>query len=190
VYAWRHHCSIACADTSLAVADSTTSLLDLTLSLLVGRSSEALSDYIGSGEQMSERVCTLSTAAHGTVQACFIGLAEVGIHSRGSPGEASRFFRVARCPSMSTSSLVVGGDLGLVAAVSFPCTITSRSPSSPSLIRPRMYGVCELKKDDITQAMTMAGRAIFSASWLSAAARRELSRFREFMRWLRFGKYE
>ena len=53
-----------------------------------------------------------------------------------------------------------------------------------------MYGVCELKKDDIAQAMTMAGRAIFSASWLSAAARRELSRFREFMKWLRFGKHE
>jgi hypothetical protein len=31
-------------------------MLDLTLLLLVGRSSEAASDYIGSGEQMSERV--------------------------------------------------------------------------------------------------------------------------------------
>ena len=49
------------ADTALAVADSTTSLLDLTLLLLVGRSSEPVSDYIGSGEQMSERVGTLST---------------------------------------------------------------------------------------------------------------------------------
>ena len=48
------------ADTALAVADSTTSLLDLTLLLLVGRSSEPVSDYIGSGEQMSERVGTLS----------------------------------------------------------------------------------------------------------------------------------
>ena len=47
------------ADTALAVADSTTSLLDLTLLLLVGRSSESVSDYIGSGEQMSERVGTL-----------------------------------------------------------------------------------------------------------------------------------
>ena len=91
---------------------------------------------------------------------------------------------------MPTSSLVVGGDLGLVPAVSLLCVIASRSLSPPSLIRPRMYGVCELKKDDIAQAMTMAGRAIFSASWLSAAARRELSRFREFMKWLRFGKHE
>ena len=49
------------ADTALAIADSATSLLDLTLLLLVGRSSEPVSDYIGSGEQMSERVGTLST---------------------------------------------------------------------------------------------------------------------------------
>ena len=48
--------SLLRADAFLAVTDSTTSLLDLTLLLLVGRSSEAASDYIGSGEQMSERV--------------------------------------------------------------------------------------------------------------------------------------
>jgi anaphase-promoting complex subunit 4 len=190
MYEWRHHCSVTRADISLAVTDSTTSLLDLILLLLVGRSSEAVSDYIGSGEQMTERVCALSTAAHGTVQACFIGLAKVGIHSRGSSCETSRFFRIARCSGMPTFSLVVGRDLGLVAAVSLPYAIILRSPSPPPLIRPRIYGVCELNKDDISQAMTMTGRAIFSASWLSAAARRELSRFREFMKWLRFGKHE
>jgi hypothetical protein len=64
MYAWRHHYSVTCADSSIALTDSTTSLLDLTLLLLVGRSSEAVSDYIGSGEQMSERVGALSTATH------------------------------------------------------------------------------------------------------------------------------
>jgi anaphase-promoting complex subunit 4 len=34
----------------------------------------------------------------------------------------------------------------------------------------------------------MTSRAICSASWLSAAARRELSHFKEFMKWLRFGR--
>jgi anaphase-promoting complex subunit 4 len=58
------------------------------------------------------------------------------------------------------------------------------------LIRPRIYEACELKKDDITQAMMITSHAIISASWLSAAARRELSRFKEFMKWLRFGEYE
>jgi hypothetical protein len=44
-----------------------TSLLDLTLLLLVGRSSEAVSDYIGSGEQMSERVGALLVITRGMV---------------------------------------------------------------------------------------------------------------------------
>jgi hypothetical protein len=129
MYASRHHSSVTYADTSQAITDSTTSLLDLTLLLLVGRSSEAVSDYIGSGEQMSERVCVSSTAAHGTVQACFIGVTKVGIHGGGSPRETSRLFRTANFSSMPTSSLVVGRDLGLVAAVSPFSAITSRSPS-------------------------------------------------------------
>jgi anaphase-promoting complex subunit 4 len=82
-------CSVTHADTSLAITDSTTSLLDLTLLLLVGRSSEAVSGYIGSGEQMSERVCVWLSAAYGTVQACFTGVTKVGIHCGGSPREAS-----------------------------------------------------------------------------------------------------
>ncbi len=56
MYASQPNFHYFCADTALAVADSTTSLFDLTLLLLVGRSSEPVSDYIGSGEQMSERV--------------------------------------------------------------------------------------------------------------------------------------
>jgi hypothetical protein len=61
MYACHRRIPLFLADTVLAVADSTTSLLDLTLLLLVGRSSEPVSDYIGSGEQMSERVGILST---------------------------------------------------------------------------------------------------------------------------------
>jgi len=51
----------------MGASDSMTSLLDLTLLLLVGRSSEAVSDYIGSGEQMSERVGALLTVTRGMV---------------------------------------------------------------------------------------------------------------------------
>ncbi|KAH9175287.1 anaphase-promoting complex, cyclosome, subunit 4-domain-containing protein [Lactarius sanguifluus] len=117
-----------------SVADSTTSVLELTLLLLVGRSSEAVSDYIGSGEQMSER-----------------GLQKW----ESTVAEALRLH------------LLLEEILGW-----------SRLP--------RMYGACELNEDDIIEAMTMTSLAIFSASWLSAAARRELSRFKEFMKWLRF----
>ena len=60
MYACHRRIPLFWVDTAPAIADSTTSLLDLTLLLLVGRSSEPVSDYIGSGEQMSERVGTLS----------------------------------------------------------------------------------------------------------------------------------
>jgi hypothetical protein len=39
------------------VEQEPTAILDLTCLLLTGRASEALSDFLGSGEQMSERVC-------------------------------------------------------------------------------------------------------------------------------------
>jgi hypothetical protein len=113
----------------------------------------------------------------------------MGIDSGGSPGEVARFFRITRCPGVPAPSLIVRGGLGLVSAVSTWNSRDRIALTSPlSLIRPRTYEACELKKDDIIQVMTMTSRAIFSASWLSAAARRELSRFKEFMKWLRFGK--
>jgi anaphase-promoting complex subunit 4 len=114
-------------DTSPAVADSTTSLLDLTLLLLVGRSSEAASDYIGSGEQMSERVGGSSIVTSAMVQGYFVGTTKMGIDSDGSPGTVARFFRITRCPSMPAPSLIVRRDLGLVSSVSVLCVIASRS---------------------------------------------------------------
>ena len=112
---------------SSAAADSTSSLLDLTLLLLVGRSSEAASDYIGSGEQMSERVGGSSIVIPAMVQEYFVGTTKMGINSSRSPGEVARFFRITRCPSMPTPSLIVGRDLGLVSAVSVFRVIVSRS---------------------------------------------------------------
>jgi len=35
--------------------------------------------------------------------------------------------------------------------------------------------------------LDLAGRGIMIASWLAAVSRRELSRFKEFMQWLRHG---
>lgn len=77
------------ADTSLTIADSTTSLLDLTLLLLVGRSSESVSDYIGSGEQMSERVSVLLIITQAMSISVLLGTTKVGIHSDGNPCEAA-----------------------------------------------------------------------------------------------------
>lgn len=133
-----------------SVADSTTSVLELTLLLLVGRSSEAVSDYIGSGEQMSER----------GLQKWENTVAEALVKMRD-------FSELRVAPACQRLHLLLEEILGWSQL-------------------PRMYGACELKEGDIIQAMTMTSRAIFSASWLSAAARRELSRFKEFMKWLRF----
>lgn len=126
---WAHVCialshfPLLRADGSVALADSTTSLLDLTLLLLVGRSSDAASDYIGSGEQMSERVGGSSIISRVMEQGHFVGTTKVGIDSGGGPGEVARFFRVTRCPSMPAPSLVLGGNIGLVSAVSVFCVI-------------------------------------------------------------------
>lgn len=138
------------AQLGASVADSTTSLLDLTLLLLVGRSSEPVSDYIGSGEQMSERGLQKWES---TVVEALVKLRD--------------FSELRVAPACQRLHLLLEEILGWSQL-------------------PRTYGACELKKGDISRAMMMTSRAICSASWLSAAARRELSRFKEFMKWLRF----
>ena len=47
----------------------------------------------------------------------------MGIHGRGSPGEAARFLRITRCTGVPAPSLIVGGDLGLVSVVGLFCVI-------------------------------------------------------------------
>ncbi|KAI9454006.1 anaphase-promoting complex, cyclosome, subunit 4-domain-containing protein [Russula earlei] len=138
------------AQADASITDSTTSLLDLTLLLLVGRSSESVSDYIGSGEQMSERGLQKWES---TVVEALVKLRD--------------FSELRVAPACQRLHLLLEEILGWSQL-------------------PRTYEACKLKKDDIIQAMEMTSRAIFSASWLSSTARRELSRFKEFMKWLRF----
>lgn len=57
-----------------------------------------------------------------------------------------------------------------------------------SLIRPQHYGPYEFRTNDIEIALDYAAKCIHVNIWLAAAAREELSRFREFMTWLRMGK--
>lgn len=80
-----------------------------------------------------------------------------------------------------------GGSTGVVQTVRpkstvRPTRITLR-PDSPVL-----YGPCDLDEDEIERCIQDTGRAIVAASWLTATARRELSSFKEFMKWLRYGK--
>ncbi|PPQ64261.1 hypothetical protein CVT24_008399, partial [Panaeolus cyanescens] len=48
------------------------------------------------------------------------------------------------------------------------------------------FSVFELSPDTISSSLTLVARGIVMASWLASTARRELSRFKEFIAWLRF----
>lgn len=57
----------------------------------------------------------------------------------------------------------------------------------PHLCRPQ-YALFALSPHDLHHCLELTNRTIVAAAWLSAAARRELSRFKDFIAWLRFGK--
>jgi anaphase-promoting complex subunit 4 len=55
------------------------------------------------------------------------------------------------------------------------------------MCRPQ-YTLFELSPQDIGHCLELTNRAIVAAAWLAASARQELSRFKDFIAWLRFGK--
>ncbi|KAJ6519839.1 anaphase-promoting complex, cyclosome, subunit 4-domain-containing protein [Mycena sanguinolenta] len=125
-----------------------TAILDLTCLLLTGRSSEALSDFLGSAEQMSER----------GIQKWESSVTEAIIKLRDFSEK-----RVA--PACQRLHLILEEVLGW------------------SLLP--QYASFQLVTQDIEICIDLTGRAIFIASWLAAVARRELSRFKEFLTWIR-----
>ncbi|KAJ7092748.1 anaphase-promoting complex, cyclosome, subunit 4-domain-containing protein [Mycena epipterygia] len=125
-----------------------TAILDLTCLLLTGRASEALSDFLGSGEQMSER----------GIQKWESSVTEAIVKLRDFSEK-----RVA--PACQRLHLILEEVLGW-----------SHLPQ---------YAVFRLVTKDLETCIDLIGRAIFIASWLAAVARRELSRFKEFIMWLR-----
>ena len=50
------------------------------------------------------------------------------------------------------------------------------------------YSTFQLLSDEVAFCLELANRGVLIASWLAAVCRTELSRFREFVSWLRFGK--
>lgn len=59
-----------------------------------------------------------------------------------------------------------------------PLTMVSRS----------QYENCKLNISQINGCLDLASRAIVLASWLAATTRKELVRFKEFMKWLKYGR--
>jgi anaphase-promoting complex subunit 4 len=51
------------------------------------------------------------------------------------------------------------------------------------------YSVFELAGNDIRICLELASRAIVISGWLAAIARRELVRFKEFIKWLTYGLF-
>jgi len=51
---------------------------------------------------------------------------------------------------------------------------------------PGSYELCQFTEEEVRHCLDMISQAIIASSWLSTVARRELARFREFMKWLRF----
>ncbi|KAJ6575135.1 anaphase-promoting complex, cyclosome, subunit 4-domain-containing protein [Mycena capillaripes] len=125
-----------------------TAILDLTCLLLTGRASEALSDFLGSGEQMSER----------GIQKWESSVTEAIVKLRDFAEK-----RVA--PACQRLHLIMEEVLGW-----------SQLPQ---------YASFQLVTQDVEICVDLTARAIFIASWLAAVARRELSRFKEFVKWIR-----
>ncbi|KAK7064216.1 DEAD-domain-containing protein [Favolaschia claudopus] len=125
-----------------------TAMLDLTCLLVTGRSSEALSDFLGSAEQMSER-----------------GIQKWESSVTEAIAKLRDFSEKRVAPACQRLHLILEEVLGW------------------SLLP--QYATFRLVTRDIEVCLNLTGRAIFIASWLAAVARRELSRFKEFITWIR-----
>lgn len=56
-------------------------------------------------------------------------------------------------------------------------------------LRPTLNSTFEIPSETVAQCLTMVNQTVLLATWLAAAARREHNRFKEFMTWLRYGKF-
>ncbi|KAH9944395.1 anaphase-promoting complex, cyclosome, subunit 4-domain-containing protein [Epithele typhae] len=124
-------------------------LLDLTCLLTTGRSSEALMDFLGSGEHMSER----------------------SMH---------------KWETMMTEALVKLRDMAeqrVAPAVQRLHLLLQEVQGWATLPQ---YAVCNINPPTIEACLELAASAIILSSWLATTARKELLRFREFMKWLRY----
>ncbi|KAI0361641.1 hypothetical protein OH77DRAFT_1417907 [Trametes cingulata] len=129
--------------------DEPYAVLDLTCLLTTGRTSEALLDYLGSGEHMSER----------SMQRWEMTMMEALTRLRDLAEK-----RVA--PACQRLRLLLQEVQGWAALP--------------------QYAVCEFKMHEVGACLEMIARAIVLSAWLAATARKELIRFKEFMKWLRY----
>ncbi|KAI0651841.1 anaphase-promoting complex, cyclosome, subunit 4-domain-containing protein [Trametes meyenii] len=129
--------------------DEPYAVLDLTCLLTTGRTSEALLDYLGSGEHMSERSMQKWET---TVVDALTRLRDLS-EKRVAPG----------CQRLRLLLQEVQGWAALP-----------------------QYAACNFNTAEVEACLDMTARAIVLSAWLAASARKELIRFKEFMKWLRY----
>lgn len=129
--------------------DEPNAILDLTALLATGRPSEALADFLGSNEQMSDRGMQKWES---TVVDSFTKLRD--------------FSEKRLAPACQRLHLVLEEVHGW------------------SLL-PQQYGLFGFKTSDVEAILDLTARAIISSAWLTATARREVRRFKEFIAWIR-----
>lgn len=76
----------------------------------------------------------------------------------------------------------VQGWAALCVSVSLHCPfLLNRTVTRPQ------YAVCNFKPFEVEACLEYTASAIFQASWLASVTRKELLRFKEFMKWIRYG---
>lgn len=75
----------------------------------------------------------------------------------------------------------------MVSAVGI-CPLQAKSSLNAQLYRPQ-HSSKGLQPDELKLCMELSERGVVCANWLASAAQVELSRFREFMLWLRCGEH-
>ena len=115
--------------------------------------------------------------------------AEVGDHDDRCSSEASGHVRKARGTSAAAVVLASAGSSGMGCVVRMTWHSSNRRGiANSSSARPE-YAVCQFKIASVEACLEYTASAIIQSSWLAAAARKELLRFREFMKWIRYGKW-
>jgi hypothetical protein len=74
-----------------------------------------------------------------------------------------------------------------VASVSFFLTRCHAAAISFVIRTSPSFAAFELSGEDLKACLGAASKAILISSWLASVARRELARFKEFIKWLTFG---
>jgi len=162
-------------------------VLDLSCLLLTGRASEALSDFLGSGEQTTERVSRGRKALMLVLIFHVLGDEQMGVHRLRGIVKGARLCGEAGCACCAPTTPHDRGGTRVGPTVMGSETPRRSLSLIAHIIRPN-FAFCEFSASEAKGCLQAIQRLIMMGNWLAKTARVELTRFREFMGWLRYGK--